>query len=110
MMQIVRLYATDIVEWDDDFIKLNTGGYKTTTTFRSMNKEGAYLGFQVSMNKGRPYVKFKGHIIEFSETITLDRSIPDYVEPAISKSKLCKKLQKRKSKSGTNNNGTSSPS
>ena len=35
---IVKLYDTDIVSFDDEYITLNHGGFKTPTTKRRMNQ------------------------------------------------------------------------
>lgn len=72
----VWLYSTCIVQFNNDKIILNTGGYETSTTKNRMNQasEEFNLGFSVFQKKGIWYVNYKGDTIEFkTNTVILTR-------------------------------------
>jgi len=80
-MNEVTIYHTTIVKWDENQIILNTGGYNTPTTFRNMNKVGKDLGFTVSCKNYQPFVSYRGHVIEFDQTVTIDRNLQEIAKP-----------------------------
>jgi len=73
----VKLYATEIVVFSKDKIRLNTGGYNTVTTRRRMNEvsEEFNLGYKVFSKDFNIMVRYKGEDIHFwiNGTITLIR-------------------------------------
>lgn len=73
---IVRYHNTNVVEFDENIILLNTGGYLTKTTKLRMNQtsEEFNLGFKVYAKDRVFYVDYKNKTYEFvNRTITLDR-------------------------------------
>lgn len=64
---IVKLYATDIVTFDDKEIYLNTGGYMTSTTKDRMNSTSKKygLGYHVFQKDYAWYAEYEGKTIPF---------------------------------------------
>ena len=73
---VVTLHRTDIVDYDAEEIRLDTGGWNTATTRTRMNQvsnqEG--LGYQVGIRNGLLHVRWNGEDIPFSRTISLSRT------------------------------------
>jgi hypothetical protein len=62
--RIIRLYDTDIVEFDGRKVVLNSGGWRTETTKNNMNRIGEGK-FYVFSENGDWYVKTKKRKMEF---------------------------------------------
>lgn len=75
--QIVKLYNTSIVIFDEKQITLNSGGYQTSTTKNRMNQTSTEysLGFYIWQKKGRWFVTFQGEELDFFDGMTLNREI-----------------------------------
>jgi len=73
--QIVKLYNTSIVIFDEKQITLNSGGYQTSTTKNRMNQTSTEynMGFYVWQKKGRWFVNFQGEEMEFFDGMELTR-------------------------------------
>ena len=58
----VTYHETDVVEFTDDMVWLNTGGWDTVTTKTRMNQASNQfdLGYQVYQEKGKWYVSLPG--------------------------------------------------
>jgi len=72
----VRYHNTDVVSFSPKQIKLNTGGWKTSTTKTRMNQASNQynLGFTVYQKKGSWYVKHKNKVKPFKgKTMLLRR-------------------------------------
>lgn len=72
----VQYHATKVVQFNDEIIKLNHGGYKTATTKTRMNQASNEfrLGYHVFQKDGRWYVQHKGDTnLWDGESITLIR-------------------------------------
>ncbi len=74
--QLVTYHNANIVVWDDDSIKLNTGGWFTATTKKRMNQVSREysLGFHVYQKAHKWYVEYRGQVVsygngEFSSSI-----------------------------------------
>lgn len=72
---IVRYHSTDVVQFTDKEIILNSGGWKTVTTKARMNQTSNQfdLGFVVYQQKGDWFVDFKGKTINFEDNMVLKR-------------------------------------
>lgn len=74
----IRFHQTDVVSFDDNQIKLDTGGWFTKTTKTRMNQASHQfnLGFRVYQRKGFWYVFYHGKVYSFSnsQTLILNRS------------------------------------
>ena len=73
---VIQLHDTDIVQFNDDAIILDTGGWDTATTKRRMNQasEVFNLGYHVYQKNKKWYVNYKDETIIFSgNLIILDR-------------------------------------
>lgn len=73
---IVSYHGTDIVEFDDDTITLNTGGYETASTKTKMNQTAGEfdLGYAVYQRNYNWFVDYNGKTIPFEgEVVTLKR-------------------------------------
>lgn len=73
---VVRYHATDVVTFDVNTIKLNTGGYRSATTKLRMNQTSNQfdLGYVVWQDKGEWYVEHKGKKYTFEgKTLELKR-------------------------------------
>ena len=75
----IKYHSTDVVIFDDSYVKLDTGGYKTVTTKRRMNQASNQfsLGFQVFQAKKIWYVVTpNGETVAFGKTgISFPRGI-----------------------------------
>ena len=74
--KVVMLYNTKIVIFNDETIRIDTGGYETSTTKNRMNLASREynLNYTVFQKKGIWYVTYKGETIEFTgNTVTLTR-------------------------------------
>lgn len=73
---VVRLHSTDVVKFNNSFIVLNSGGWRTATTKARMNQASQEfgLGFYVYQKDYRWYVK-QGNdtAVEFSDGMALQR-------------------------------------
>tara|TARA_R100000781_G_scaffold50744_1_gene33548 strand:+ start:1313 stop:1585 length:273 start_codon:yes stop_codon:yes gene_type:complete len=72
----VRYWATDVVQFDNDKITLNNGGWYTSTTKRRMNEtsEQFNLGFKVYQRNYDWLVDYKGKTYCFeSNKLVLNR-------------------------------------
>ena len=72
----VQYYETNIVEFNDKKIVLNTGGHNTLSTLRHMNEASKHykLGFEISCTKSIWEIKYKGNILPYdTEVKVLDR-------------------------------------
>ena len=72
----VRYHSTDVVTFDDNTIKLDTGGWRSVTTKLRMNQASNQfdLGYGVWQEKGEWYVEHKGKTYTFeNETLELKR-------------------------------------
>ncbi len=69
----VFLHGTCVVEWGRDFIKLNSGGWPTTTTKSRMNQASSQynLGYGVWAKNFKWFVTYAGEDLEFYDGITL---------------------------------------
>lgn len=66
----VTLHGTDVVVFDQDWVKLNTGGYFSHTTKDRMNQASNQfdLGYRVYQKAYRWYVETpKGETLEFTQ-------------------------------------------
>ncbi len=72
---VVKLYATDVVKFNDSTIILNSGGWLTATTKQRMKQASKdfQLGFNVYQEKGNWFVSFNGKVIPFVDGMTIDR-------------------------------------
>lgn len=74
----VRLYSTDIVIFNDNVIKLNSGGWRTTTTKNRINQasEEFHLGLSVYQRKGEWFAQSVcGNPQKFFDGISFARSL-----------------------------------
>lgn len=71
----IRLYSTDIVQFNKNFIFLNSGGYRTQTTKRKMNEVSSTenLGFEVVQKNKIWEVNFKRQTFPFHDNMRLQR-------------------------------------
>ena len=73
----VTYHSTDVVVFDADVIRLDTGGWFTVTTKTRMNQASSQfgLGYGVYQRKGLWYVEHNGitHSFGHSERIELNR-------------------------------------
>jgi len=75
---IVRYHETNVVEFDDKEIKLNSGGWFTQTTKRRMNQaSGVYnLGYYVYQKDGQWITEYKGKLFPWNgDMMTIERGI-----------------------------------
>jgi len=66
---MVVYVSTLIVEWDENFVTLNTGGWRTVTTKRKMQQASNQfgLGYSIYANKGEWFVRLRGgEVLSFS--------------------------------------------
>ena len=68
-------HSTPVVQFDDDKIRLNSGGWETVTTKTRMNQASHEynLGFEVYQVNFTWYVDYKGETIAFTDGMKLDR-------------------------------------
>lgn len=74
---IVKFHSTEIVQWNDDEIILNTGGWESVTTKQRMNQTASerLLNYQVFQRDFQWYVIWNGVQYPFQgNTIRLDRN------------------------------------
>lgn len=74
----VTLYGTDIVEWNEKEVCLNTGGFDTATTRTRMNQAAHVydLGYRVYREKGKlwAWIRATGEKVQFvDDGVTLRR-------------------------------------
>lgn len=71
----VKLYDTNILQFDELTVRLNSDGFKTKTTKDRINKasELYHLGLKVFQKSNEWLIDYQGDIIPFSDGITLDR-------------------------------------
>lgn len=64
---VVKLYGTEIVTWDEEYITLDTGGWKTDMTMQRMNQASQEfnLGFSVYQKDYLWYVEYQGHTVVY---------------------------------------------
>ena len=73
---IVKYHATNVVQFNDDIIILDNGGYRTQTTKTRMNQTSNEfgLGFQVFQRDYEWFIRWNGEELPFNETqVTLNR-------------------------------------
>ena len=74
----VIYHQTTVVQFDNDLIVLDTGGWKTPTTKTRMNQAASQfnLGYRVYQEDFAWYVRWNGESLPFDEdgTIELDRA------------------------------------
>jgi hypothetical protein len=68
----IRLYSTDILQFEGDKIILNSGGYRTNLTKNRIN-ENLPVGITVYQKDFQWYVNFKGQEIKFEDNLELTR-------------------------------------
>ena len=68
-------HSTPVVQFNDDKIRLNSGGWETATTKTRMNQASHEynLGFEVYQVNFTWYVDYKGETIAFTDGMKLDR-------------------------------------
>ena len=68
-------HSTPVVQFNDDRIILNSGGWETATTKTRMNQASHEygLGFEVYQVNFTWYVDYKGETIPFTDGMKLDR-------------------------------------
>ena len=68
-------HSTAVVQFDNDKIILNSGGWDTRTTKTRMNQASNQygLGFEVYQVNYSWYVDYKGETIPFTDGLILDR-------------------------------------
>lgn len=71
----VIYHKTVVVAFDATRIILSSGGYETVTTKRRMNQASnqSGLGYSVSQENYKWYVRYKGRKIAFTDATILDR-------------------------------------
>jgi len=71
----VRYHNTDVVQFNNEKIILNTGGHKTRTTKLRMNQTSNQydLGYRVYAKNHEWYVDFKDETLEFENNMVLNR-------------------------------------
>lgn len=71
----VRLYDTNILKWNEEFIILNSGGYKSVTTKRRLNQASSQfdLRFNVHSEKGKWFVDHHGGKELFKDRMKIER-------------------------------------
>lgn len=71
----VMLHETIIVKFNDDYIKLNTDGWKTATTKNRMNQTAQHfnLGFNVYQKNYTWYVDHNNKTFEYYDGMKLNR-------------------------------------
>ena len=76
----VKYHATNIVVFDPDVIRLDSGGWFSATTKARMNQASNQfsLGYNVFQKKHAWYVSFNGETTPFVDGITLTRYRPEY--------------------------------
>ena len=74
LVTAVRYHDTNVVAFNDDFIILNTGGYRTPTTKRRMNQASLQynLGFSVYQADFTWYVRCGDDIQPYYNGIVID--------------------------------------
>ena len=72
---VVQLYNTEVVVFGNGHTKLNSGGYRTTTTKQRMNQasDEFQLGFNVFQRDYGWFVNFFGQVIPFTDGMIFDR-------------------------------------
>lgn len=72
---VVKLYDTEVVVFGNGHIKLDSGGYRTTTTKQRMNQasDEFQLGFNVFQRDYEWFVNFFGQVIPFADGMIIDR-------------------------------------
>lgn len=72
---VVTYHATQVVSFNDKFINLRSGGYRTVTTKRRMNEASKMfgLGLQVYQTNFDWFVRYGGKVYLFHDRMTLDR-------------------------------------
>lgn len=75
----VVYHSTAVVKFNDDLIKLNTGGWSTATTKLRMNQASNQfaLGYQVYQRSGQWFVEYAGRRCKFDRQAVLNRSSGD---------------------------------
>ncbi|MCP3678552.1 MAG: hypothetical protein GY721_13510 [Deltaproteobacteria bacterium] len=71
----IRYHNTDVVEFSDKEIILNSGGWQTATTKTRMNQAANQfdLGYTVYQTKGEWFVGYKGKDLKFTDKMILER-------------------------------------
>ena len=71
----VKYHSTDIIEFNQVYIKLNSNGWQTATTKTRMNQAASQfnLNFNVYQKDFTWYISYFGHEIEYYDNIVLDR-------------------------------------
>jgi hypothetical protein len=72
---VVRYHQTDVVAFDAESIRLNSGGWRTATTKLRMNQTANQfgLGFSVYQHKFEWFVCFGGMRLEYIDGMVLSR-------------------------------------
>jgi len=72
-MTAVRYHATEVVQFDNDKIILNSGGWRSNTTKLRMNQTSNQygLGFSVYQRNFEWFVDFGGSTVPFVDGMTL---------------------------------------
>ena len=74
-MTCVKYHWTDVVEFNNKKISLDSGGYRTSTTKRRMNQTSDQfnLGFYVFQKNFEWFVNYKDKTIDFEDRMVLER-------------------------------------
>ena len=75
----VTYHETEVVNFDENKIVLDSGGWKTVTTKRRMNQISSQynLGYSVVQKKNKWFVNYKGKTIPFKDKMILKvRGVP----------------------------------
>lgn len=72
---VVTYHRTQVVQFNDQEIILNSGGWRTSTTKTRMNQTSHQfdLGFNVYQNKGDWFVSYKGTAVPFEDGMVITR-------------------------------------
>lgn len=66
---VVTYHETDVISWNDMLVRLDSGGFLTSTTKARINQASNQfdLGFRVYQDKGRWFVSCKGETFPFQD-------------------------------------------
>lgn len=72
----VRYHWTDVVRFTNDYIRLNSNGWRTVTTKRRMNETANQfgLGYSVFQKAHHWYVRLGEQVLDFSDGMTFERN------------------------------------
>ena len=71
----VQYHATEVVQWNESTIILNSNGWETVTTKLRMNQASNQfdLGFYVYQKDFNWFVEYKGEILKYYDGMQLER-------------------------------------